>query len=162
MLSFKSQQSYTEICWFWSSLCSVARNLYCSDSKIGTYSTCIIFKGTLLWKWNMRTLPPIYKNFVKHKQDQYNNNNNDNAYFVLWLSILSLGLYPGLKRPLVWWAGTVSQSIMCIILIRPHLHSRSPPGLLFTVCQSERLKLSTVQLSDIILRSNAEHRSILF
>lgn len=64
-----------------------------------------------------------------------------------------------LERPLIW---TVLQSIMCITLIRFHLHSYSgsPQGLLFTVCQSERLKLSTVQLPDIIQRSNVKHRSL--
>lgn len=33
-----------------------------------------------------------------------------------------------LQTPLLSWAGTVSQSIMCILLIRLHLHSWSPPG----------------------------------
>lgn len=49
--------------------------------------------------------------------------------FLSAVGIFSLGLLPMLERPLLWRAGTVSQSIMCIILIRLHLrsYSRSPP-----------------------------------
>lgn len=66
---------------------------------------------------------------------------------------------PGQGRPSPCGAETVSQSIMCRILIRLHLHCfcRSPPGPLFTVCQRQRLKRP-----DIIHGGNANRRRSLF
>lgn len=63
---------------------------------------------------------------------------------------------PGHGRPSLCRAETVSQSIMCRILIRLHLHCfcRSPPGPLFTVCQRHRLKRT-----DIIHGGNARRRT---